>query len=161
MSDYDDRPDWREIDRRKDKSRHYGRTEEKGQARQKPDASRWETGRRKEALDRLFKGEKGTLEHDRLFNKIHKSYGTGSFLANVKAYVDKYGMPDDAPTLMLILDSGDKGLIIRAIDKLREIFDKLTDREKDDVKRKLSIIKMTDRSPDVREKAEEALEGLI
>lgn len=160
MSDYDDRPNWREIDRQKDRSRHYGRPSEKTQDRQKPDADRWESGRRKQALDRLFKGEKGTLEHDRLFNKIHKSFGTGSFLANIKTYIDRYGMPDDAPTLMLILDSGNVEYILEAMDKLKTIFQGLSSRQKDDVKRKLSIIKMTDKSPKVREKAEETLESL-
>ncbi|MCX8110177.1 MAG: hypothetical protein N3D15_02880 [Syntrophorhabdaceae bacterium] len=160
MSDYDDRPNWREIDRKKDKSRHYGRAEEKGQTKHRPDANRWEIGRRKEALDRLFKGEKGTLEHDKLLNKIHKAYGTNSFIASIKAYADKYGVPEDFSTLMLFLDSGDQGYIIMAVDKLREVLDNLSNRQREDVKRKLSIIRMTHKSNDIREKAEEFLEGL-
>ncbi|HOV90973.1 MAG TPA: hypothetical protein PKW07_09720 [Syntrophorhabdaceae bacterium] len=160
MSDYDDRPNWREIDRKKDRSRHYGRSEEKDKTWQRPDANRWEMGRRKEAIERLFKGEKGTLEHDRLFNNIHKSYGKGTFISHIKAYVEKYGMPDDVSTLLLILDSDSIEYILDAINKIKDIFHKLTSRQKDDVKRKLSILKMTHKSSQVKEKAEEALRGL-
>ncbi|MBP8625067.1 MAG: hypothetical protein KBI10_00025 [Syntrophorhabdales bacterium] len=160
MSDYNDRPDWREIDRKKDKSRHYGRHEEIHQTGQRPNANRWEMGRRKDALDRLFRGEKGTLEHDRLLNKIHKSYKTGSFIPNIKAYIDKYGMPDDVSTLLIILDSGSPEYVNGAMIKLGSIFEGLTSRQKDDVKRKLSIIRMADRSSDVRERADEILNGL-
>ncbi len=160
MSDYDDRPNWREIDRKKDKSRHYGRSEEKDKSWQRPDANRWETGRRKEALDRLFKGEKGTLEHDKFLNKIHNSYGKGSFTSHIKAYVEKYGLPDDISTLMLILDSDSVEYILSAMDKIKEIFEQLTSRQKDDVKRKLSIIKMTHNSSRGKERTEEILEGL-
>lgn len=160
MSDYDERPDWREIDRLKDKSRHYGRASEKGQAKERLNADRWNTGRRKEALDRLFKGEKGTPEHDKFFNKIHKSYGTGSFLSHVKAYIEKYGLPDDVSTLLIILDAGDKVYAIDSMDKLKYIFNELTNRQKEDVKIKLSIIKMTNRSAEIREKAEEVLSAI-
>jgi hypothetical protein len=37
MGDYEnDKPDWRELDRRRDKSKLYGRIEEKGQKKEKP-----------------------------------------------------------------------------------------------------------------------------
>ncbi len=39
MGDYDDRPDWRELDRRRDKSKLYGRIEEKGQKKEKAERS--------------------------------------------------------------------------------------------------------------------------
>ncbi|MCX7668415.1 MAG: hypothetical protein N2Z84_05745, partial [Atribacterota bacterium] len=48
----------------------------------------------------LLKGEKGTLEHDKLLNKIHSSYGTSSFITHIKKYIEKYGLPDDVSTLL-------------------------------------------------------------
>ena len=70
--EYDDneRPSWREIDKRREKSSHVG--EEKKQKSDRPGADRWDTGRYKKALEKLFLGEKGTLEHEKLYNKIHK-----------------------------------------------------------------------------------------
>jgi hypothetical protein len=154
MSDYDDeKPDWRELDRRRDKSRQYGRQEK--EVKKELPKDRWNVARRKEALDRLFMGEKGTVEHDKLFNKIHKSYGSASFLANVKKYIEKYGTPDDISTLLLILDTKEQDIIFRSLDKIGEIFKSLSARQKEDAKRKLSLLRLTDRSSEVREKAEE------
>ena len=159
MSDYDDeKPDWRELDRRRDRSRQYGRQEK--EVKKELPKDRWNVARRKEALDRLFMGEKGTVEHDKLFNKIHKSYGSASFLANVKKYIEKYGTPDDISTLLLILDTKEQDIIFRSFDKIGEIFKSLSTRQKEDAKRKLSLLRMTDRSSEVREKAEEVLQTI-
>ena len=85
MGDYDDeRPSWREIDKRRDRSSH---VREEKQERKTQAGDRWNTGRHKEALEKLFKGEKGTLEHEKLYNKIHKSYGTSTFLPAIQKYV--------------------------------------------------------------------------
>ena len=57
--DNDERPSWRDIDKKRDRSSHV--TQEK-QEKQKVGANRWNTGRYKKALDKLFLGEKGTVE---------------------------------------------------------------------------------------------------
>jgi hypothetical protein len=159
MSDYDDeRPDWRELDRRRDRSSQYGR-QEKEHKKELP-KDRWNVARRKEALDKLFMGEKGTIEHDKLFNKVHKSYGSASFPANVGKYIEKYGLPDDISTLLLVLDTKEKNVIFGALDKIGEIFKGLTPRQKEDAKRKLSILRLTDKSAEVREKADEVFQSL-
>jgi hypothetical protein len=162
MADYDDeRPDWRELDRRKDRSGFYGRQEksQKGAKKEGP-KDRWQSGRVKDALNRLFLGDKGTPEHDKLFNKLHSSYGSTSFLKHVNAYLTKYGLPDDAPTLLLILDTKDEGIVTGAIEKLEERYNAFQTRPKEDVKRKLSILAMADKSKEVRKKATEVLEKL-
>jgi hypothetical protein len=76
---------------------------------------------------------------------------------NVKKYIENYGLPDDASTLILILDTKEQGIIIQTIEKLKEIYPALSDRQKEDVKRKLSIIALTDRSKEVKSKAEEVM----
>jgi len=158
MADYDDRPNWREIDRRRDKSRHYGRPYEKTEKKVNPYADRWITGKRKEAINRLLKGEKGTVEHDKLLNKIHSSYGTDSFINYVRKYIDKYGIPDDLSTLLLILDGSHTGYAVDAMEKIKEMIETLSSRQREDLKTKLNIIKMTGRSSHIKEKAGEILE---
>ena len=69
-------------------------------------------------------------------------------------------MPDDAPTLLLILDTKDKDIILSTIDKLKEIYAKLPQLQKDDVLRKLSIVAMSSRLKEIRLKTEEILEEL-
>jgi len=156
MADYsDEKPSWRDIDRRKDRSRHYGR-QEKAAKREGP-KNRWQEGRVKEALDRLFKGDKGTPDHDRLYKKLHSTYGTESFLPTVTKYLTKYGLPDDVGTLILILDTKEENIILSVFEKFKEIVTGLSSRYKEDVRRKLSIMALTDKSPHIREKAKEAL----
>ncbi len=159
MSSYDDeRPDWREIDRRKDRSRHMGRSEQ-GQKKEGP-KNRWQAGRVKEALGRLFMGEKGTVEHDKQYRRVHSSYGSERFLTEVKKYIEKYGLPDDVSTLILILDTRGQDIIFQSLEKIKAIYDVLSTRQKEDVKRKLSIMSLTDKSREIRLKAEEVMRGL-
>jgi hypothetical protein len=160
MTDYDDgdRPSWRDIDKKRDRSSHVAHNEKK--VTERPGADRWETGRRKQALEKLFKGEKGTVEHDKLYNKIHKSYGSSTFLQTVKTYVEKYGPPDDMSTLLLVLDSKDGPMMDLAMNRLKGIYEGLSSREKEDVRRKISIVALTDRSIDIKEMASELLEEL-
>jgi hypothetical protein len=157
MGDDDERPSWREIDKKRDRSSHVKveKREKDGRA-----ADRWNTGRHKQALEKLFKGDKGTLEHEKLYNKIHKAYGTPSFVVTVQKYLEKYGAPDDTSTLLLLLDSKDAEIMLLTMDKLQQIYGQVSVREKEDTRRKLSILALTDRSPDVKEKAAEIAEDM-
>lgn len=158
MGDYDDdKPDWRELDRRRDKSKLYGRFEEKGQKKEKP-KDRYQTGRVKEALDRLFMGKKGTVEHEKLYNKLHSTYGSNRFVSTVRKYIEGYGFPEDVSALLLILDTKEQDIMCGGIGKLQELYPGLTSRQQEDVRRKLSILAMTDKSREVRGMAGEALE---
>lgn len=156
--DNDDRPSWREIDKRREKSSHV--RDEKQQREGRPGADRWNTGRHKEALERLFKGDKGTIEHEKLYNKIHKAYGTSTFLPAIQKYIGKFGPPDDTSTLLLALDAKDTEIMLLVMEKLRHIYGTVSAREKEDIRRKLSILALTDKSLDIREKASEIGEDL-
>lgn len=159
MDDYDDdeRPSWREIDKKRDRSSHVsGPKKEKKETGQ----DRWNTGRQREALDRLFLGEKGTPEHEKLYNNIHKTYGTNRFPGAVQKYIDKFGTPNDVSTLLLFLGSKDSGLMLLAIDKLHDIGPTITQREKEDARRKLSMLALTEKSEDVKERAAEVADEL-
>jgi hypothetical protein len=159
MGDYDDdeRPSWREIDKKRDRSSHVG-----GQKKEKKEIlpDRWNTGRQKDALDRLFLGEKGTPEYSKLYNNVHKSYGTNRFLGAIQRYMEKFGPPDDVSTLLLLLDSKEVSLVLLAIDKLRDIYATVTPREKDDARRKLSIMALTAKPEEIKESAAELLDEL-
>ncbi len=156
--DDDERPSWREIDKKRDRSSHV--RQERTEKGAKPGVDRWNVGRQKKALDQLFKGDKGTIEHEKLYSRIHKSYGTEKFLPTVQRYIEKYGPPDDASTLFLVIDTKEKDLVLLAMEKLRAIYREVSNREKEDIRRKLSIIAMTERAVDIKERAGEVLEEL-
>ncbi len=160
MGDYDDeKPDWRELDRRRDRSRFYGR-QEKGSAKREAPKDRWQQGRVKDALDRLFKGDKGTPEHDRLFARLHNAYGSDAFPGQVEKYMAKYGLPDDVATLLLFLDLQTTDAAAAALEKLSGLYGTLAPRQQEDVKRKISITAMTHKIKEVRTKAERVLEEM-
>ena len=160
MSDYDDdeRPSWREIDKQRDRSRHTSEPR-KDKVGDLP-KDRWKSGRVKEALGRIFEGEKGTVEHDKLFHKIHHNYGTGKFLSAVQRYIAKYGLPDDIPTLLLVLDTKEPAIMVETMMKLKELNAGAPGRLREDIRRKISIISMTDASKEVRREAEDILAEL-
>jgi len=160
MGDYDDdKPSWRELDRQRDKSRFYGR-QEKGAGKKEAPKDRWQQGRVKDALDRLFKGDKGTVEHDKLYAKLNNAYGSEAFHKQAEKYVAKYGLPDDAATLLLFLDLQAADTGVATLEKLAGLYGSLSPRQQEDVKRKISITAMTHKIKEVRVKAEETLEEI-
>ncbi len=162
MGNYDDdeKPDWRELDRRRDRSTFYGRQEKGSGKKKEPPKDRWQQGRVRAALDRLFKGERGTPEHDKLYAKLHNAYGSEAFPKQAEKYVEKYGLPDDAATLILFLDLKDIDICNATLDKLLEIYPTLQPRQKEDARRKISITAMGHRIKEVRLKAGEIMEQL-
>ena len=155
--DDDERPSWRDIDKKRDRSSHVGAEK---QARKEPAADRWNTGRHKKALEKLFMGDKGTLEHEKLHKKVHNSYGAANFPKVFREYVQKYGPPDDVSTLLLGLDTKDVPLMLLIMEKLEQVYGKASEREKGDIRRKLSILALTDRSAEIKERAGEIGERL-
>ncbi|MEN6617746.1 MAG: hypothetical protein ABFD12_14425 [Syntrophorhabdus sp.] len=162
MADYDndEKPDWRELDRRRDRSTFYGRQEKGAGKKKEPPKNRWQQGRVKDALDRLFKGDKGTPEHDKLYARLHNAYGSDSFPKLAEKYMAKYGLPDDAPTLILFLDLKEAGTCNATLDKLLELYPSLQPRQQEDARRKISIASMGHKIKEVRIRATEILEEL-
>ena len=161
MGDYDDeKPDWRELDRRRDRSTFYGRQEKGAGKKKEAPKDRWQQGRVKDALARIFKGDKGTPEHDKIYAKLHNAYGSEAFAKQAEKYMAKYGLPDDAATLILFLDLKEADICTATLDRLRELYASLPPRQQEDVKRKISITSMAHRIKDVRIKAQEILEEL-
>jgi len=105
-------------------------------------------------------GKKGTIEHEKLYNKIHSTYGSNRFVSTVRKYIEQYGLPDDISALLLILDTKEQDIICSGIGNLKELYPGLTSRQQEDIRRKLSILAMTDKSREVRNVAGEALEAV-
>ncbi|MBP1748272.1 MAG: hypothetical protein H6Q52_811 [Deltaproteobacteria bacterium] len=162
MGNYDDdeKPDWRELDRRRDRSTFYGRQEKGAGKKKEAPKDRWQQGRVKDALDRLFKGDKGTPEHDKLYARLHNAYGSEAFAKQAEKYMAKFGLPDDAATLILFIDLKDADICRATLDKLLDIYPALQPRQQEDVRRKISIAAMGHRVKEVRIKAGEIIEQL-
>ncbi len=149
---------WREIDRRRDRSRYAPKEEPKERA-PSPRAEWMKKQYRKEA-DKLFLGKKGTKKHQKAHGDIDRYHGTGQFEEIVKSYLDQYGLPDDWSTLSLLLDYSDPKTVQESLEAMRALYGSRPLMEKQGFKARLDILAMTASDSDLRDFAEEMLKTL-
>ncbi len=162
MNSYDEdekeRPSWRDIDRKKDRSKHV--SEDRPAFRPKSAKAQWAQKQYLKEVENLFKGKKATQEHAIAHEAIHKHAGTSKFNAAVKKYLEEYDLPDDWSTLFLLLDYKDLAVVKRVIETLTEKAQEESLNLKEGLKSKLRIIAMTTPDSELKELAEETLEKL-
>lgn len=156
--DYDEKPSWRDIDRQRDRSAHAGRDND--EQRPKSPRKEWAQKMYLKEIENLFKGKKATPEHAGALNEIHLRAGTKKFNTAVRKYVKQYGLPDDWSTLFLLLDYKDVKIVRQSVEKLISIMNEEPLNKKEGLKSKLSIMAMTAEDDEVRDIAQEHLEGL-
>jgi hypothetical protein len=130
-SDERDKPSWREIDRRRDRSRHASRDDRSTKEKYLKE------------VDKFFTGKKGGKEHKTALDAIHRSYGTSKFASSVQKYLQKYGIPDDWSTLMLLLDYKDDDVLAQVIETMRTLVPERSTMERHGFKDKLEILSLT------------------
>jgi hypothetical protein len=157
-SDEKERPSWRDIDRKRDRSSHVSRDESSRQ--EKSLRSTWAKERYLKEVDKLFQGKKGDKAHKAALNAIHGHYGTSKFAAAVKEYLKKYGVPDDWSTLMLLLDYKDDKVLGQVIGTLKELAPERSPVEREGFKNKLEIISITGSSSEITSLAERVSQEL-
>ncbi|NIQ37826.1 MAG: hypothetical protein GTN81_04460 [Proteobacteria bacterium] len=158
--DYDDgdRPSWREIDRRKDRSFHAPRDRSEGRGRTAQ--SSWLQKQYRKEAEKLFTGKKGSDKHKAAHSAVYESHGSVLFAEAVRTYLEEYGLPDDWSTLSLLLDYDDPAVVRETIGLLRGQYETRTAIEKQGFRSKLEILAMTTKDDDLREFVEEALTAL-
>jgi hypothetical protein len=157
-SDEREKPSWREIDRKRDRSRHVSR--DKRGREEKSLQSTWAKQQYLKKVNKLFQGEKGGKEHKAALDAIHRHYGSSKFASAVKKYLKKYGIPDDWSTLMLMLDYKDDEVLVQVIEVLKEIAPERSSVESQSFKNKLEILSFTASSSQITSLAERVLEEL-
>jgi hypothetical protein len=157
-SDEREKPSWREIDRKRDRSRHVSRDEHS--RGEKSLRSTWAKEQYLKEVDKLFQGEKGSKEHKAALNAIHNNYGTSKFAGAVKKYLKKYGIPDDWSTLMLLLDYKGDEVLVQVIEALKEIAPERSPVERQGFKDKLEILAITASSSTIISLAEKVSQKL-
>jgi len=162
MNSHDDdereRPSWRDLDRKKDRSKHL--SQDQPAYRPKSAKALWAQKQYLKEVENLFKGKKATKEHAFAHEEIHKHSGTKKFNAVVKKYLAVYDLPDDWSTLFLLLDYKDLNVVKRVIAILKIMAHDEPLNLQEGLKSKLRIIAMTTADSDLREAAEEALQDL-
>jgi hypothetical protein len=159
LNEYDEEEklSWKEIDKRKDQSKHVSqdRSETK-----KVRLHNWAAKQYRKELERLWMGKKGTEECRKSLGEIHKRHGTSKFNTTVKNFVKEYGLPDDWETLFLLLDYRDVNTVKEVLVKLIELYPDKSLTEMQGFRAKLDIMAMTTPNEKLKESFREALTEL-
>ena len=151
--DFDgEKPNWRDIDRMRDRSRHSSRDRDETSGAFRSKKAKEEYLR---AADKLFSGKKDAEVVDRDADELHAVYGTPKFKAAVECYLERFGLPKDWRTLLLLLEYDDSKTVGEVLETMRELYDQRSPEEKEDFRRAVRLLAMTARDHDLRDAAEE------
>jgi hypothetical protein len=150
---------WREIDQRRDGSRHVARGERPAA---RPGTARAERLRRQALKEahKVFEGKQGTPEHQKLVQELHRHFGTKRFQTLVRQYLQEYGPPRDWPLLFLLLDLPDHETVVSFLEQMAALYPSRTLREQQAFLSKLRTLSALAEDPAVQETAEELLQQL-
>ncbi|MBM4286637.1 MAG: hypothetical protein FJ135_00560 [Deltaproteobacteria bacterium] len=152
-----ERPSWREIDRQRDQSRH-GRAEKKF-----PGGRRQEEKIRQEALkqaEALFAAPQQRPEYKKAVAALEDQRATPKFPAAAEKFLQIYGIPEDWPALMLLLDYSDPAVVREALIRLDKLAPSRSMTELQGLKGKLRTLSLTSRFLEVKEQAAAVLREL-
>jgi hypothetical protein len=148
-----ERPSWREIDQRRDGTRH------RGPARPRVPKVQAELIR-KQALaqaEALFKGKRARPEYQTDLKKLEASHGTKKFPGLAKKFLEEYGLPEEWGALTRFLDYGEPAAVAEVLQAMAGQVDKRSRVEKQGFKGRLQVLALTSPHPEVRRVAEEIL----
>ena len=154
-----ERPSWREIDQRRDGSRHVSRGERPAARPGSPQAERLRQ-RALQAANKVFQGKQGTPAHQKLADALHRHFGGKKFTPLVKAYVKEYGLPRDWGLLFLFLDFPDPSISTGSLEQMARLHPSRSLREQQAFLSKLRTLSALAEDPEVQEQASELLSSL-
>jgi hypothetical protein len=150
---------WREIDQRRDGSRHVSRRERPAARPGSPRAERLRRQALKEA-HKVFEGKQGTPEHQKAVQELHRHFGTKKFLTLARQYLKEYGKPRDWALLFLLLDLPDPAAVLTFLETMAGLFPSRTLREQQAFLSKLRTLVALADDTDVQDYAGELLQSL-
>ena len=148
-----ERPSWREIDQRRDGSRH--------RAKAPPPVPKAQAESiRKQALaqaEALFKGKRARPEYQTDLKKLEASHGSKKFAALARNFLEEYGLPEEWGALTRFLDYDDPAVAAEVLQAMAGQLSKRSRVEKQGFKGRLQVLALTSSHPGIRRVAEEIL----
>jgi hypothetical protein len=159
MRDDDERErlSWREIDQRRDGSRH--RRPERKPKVPKTQAE-WV---RKQALaqaETLFKGKRGRPEYQAALRQLESCHGTKKFPLCAQKFLEEYGLPEEWGALTRLLDYSEPEAVAQVLSALAAHAGSRSRVEQQGFKGRLQVLALTSPHEEVRRRAEAILAGL-
>ena len=151
-----ERPSWREIDQRRDGSRH--------RATASPPVPKVQAELiRKQALaqaEALFKGKRSRPEYQTDLKKLEAGHGTKKFPALAKKFLEEYGLPEEWGALTRFLDFDDSTAGVLVLRAMAGQAGRRSRVEKQGFKGRLQVLALTSPHLEIRQAAEDILAEL-
>jgi hypothetical protein len=154
-----ERPSWREIDQRKDRSSHVSREPRPSQGGKKGKAEWLRKMALKEA-NKHFRGKQGTPAHEKAVSALHEHYGTRKFQVLAKQYIEEYGLPKQWGPQFLFLDYADPEVVIELLENMAASYPDRSLREQQAFLSKLRTLKTLAEDSEVQDQAVAVLTSL-
>ncbi len=153
-----ERLSWREIDRRRDGSRHV-RPEPKpsGRRQQEQEKVRREALKQAEAL---FAGKQQRPIYKKALAALEEQRATPEFQDAAQKFLAEFDLPEDWRGLMLFLDYADPAVVTSALARLQKLAPTASMVELQGLKGKLRTLSLTSRSREIKAQASALLQSL-
>ena len=164
MSDRDEedrkreRPSWREIDQRKDRSSHVSKGPRP--TRGKKGKDEWLRKMALKEANKHFLGKQGTPAHEKAVGTLLEHFGSRKFPTLAKQYLDEYGLPTQWGPQFLFLDYEDPEVVIELLKKMAAIYPERSLRDQQAFLSKLRTLKAIAEDGEVQAEAAEVLSSL-
>jgi hypothetical protein len=150
-----ERPSWREIDQRRDGTRHR-RPAQPRVPKKQAEMIRQQALAQAEAL---FKGKRGRPEYQAALKQLETAHGSKRFPALAKKFLEEYGLPEEWGALTRFLDYPDAGVVAEVLRAMGAQVAQRSRLEKQGFKGRLQVLALTSPHVEVRKAAEEILAG--
>ena len=151
---------WSEIDKRRDRSRHVSRDEERPRSRKERGKAEWQRKLALKEANKLFQGKQGTPAHDQAVSRLQEHLGTKKFKTLAKKYLEEYGRPQHWGIQYLFLDYPDPELVMDLLRDMAEDYPRRSLREQQAFLSKLRTLQALAEDGEVRDLAAEILAAL-
>jgi len=149
-----ERPSWREIDQRRDGSRHR-------QPARKPRVPKTQAEWvRKQALaqaEALFKGKRARPEYQAALRQLEACHGTKKFSQCARKFLEEYGLPEEWGALTRLLDYPEPGTVAAVLGAMAAQLGGRSRVEQQGFKGRLKVLALTSLHEEVRRRAEDIL----
>jgi hypothetical protein len=148
-----ERPSWREIDQRRDGSRH-------GAKAPAPVPKAQAEAVRQQALaqaEALFKGKRARPEYPTDLKKLEAAHGSKKFPVLAKKFLEDYGLPEEWGALTRLLDYDDPATGAEVLRAMAAQLEKRSRVERQGFKGRLQVLAITSPHLEIRRVTEEIL----
>jgi len=152
-----ERPNWREIDQRRDRA---------GGARpaRQPKVPKKQAERERQLAlaqaEALFKGKRAKPEYQKDLQKLEASHGTKRFAARAKKFLEEYGLPEEWGALNRLLDYPEPAVLQEVLKAMAAQAGGRSRVEQQGFQGRLRVLALTSPYAEVRRGAEDLLAGV-